>query len=1183
MRDMQCIQGEWWVSASAADAVLAASGKAWTAADLEYADDPENHPQCIDLPGGTQYGKRAERSHGKTLAHGSGTKEEGQRLPTPFLSYAKRVAIPAEYQGQRIFLTLDMTRYHVTVSIDGRQLAHYVGGLEPHRFDITEYVTPGEDALLLITVGDTGVSGKRQFDPYNYTGTRLPTCKEIENNLAHPVNYGGADRAVGKVTVEALPPVRVEYVFAQPRVSRGELDYLVVVTNDSAEKLDLHVKSEVPGTKTLIEETVTLKAKSTMQLQATVSWPDAILWDLDTPHLYDLVTTLTVGEDTLDVHHDYFGFREFTINGHSFYLNGKKIHLYGNSGHVGPKQHAMSLEEKIAFLRAWKDQGHIVHIRLHARPQDKRWVEAADRVGMLITTETALWTTGFHSFDWVDSEEACRENVATHFLEALVRRDRNNPSVVIWSLSNEMSPITPGDLRNPKMAAMTRVFKAIIAQTAREDDTRIIQMSSAMDFIGNLAMYNLHYPKGWQAYPDYPNTAYWLDSSFLFHWYGPSREEMPAWSWRKDKPLFLGEFLCIYGATPDNISTLIGERAFENGREDGKRLIAYVGNDHDLEEFDGGLTLANAKTWAMEVQAYRRQDVSGFCAWAFVLGDEPDVQKMLARPDVAAHTQAIRPLAVLDHGYRTQYFSRDDIAMPLSIHNDTRQPRELALRCEILRDGQVIAVDVRPAAVYGPAENLTFTNRFRAPEVTEKSALQYRATLTSGKEIVDQWTKTLTIRPKAAEQDLPEDCAFYDPQGTLAAVLAQRGLAGATCLRSLDPLALGRFRALWLDFQTAGLRLDDWQQIRQAVSQFARDGGCVILDHPPLPLDGLPIDVQNFRGFAEDDRLEITYAYPGAPHHPVTKPFSEEDFALWGDDYYVARRCYETPQEGNALPLLLAGRDSLGLTATPLLEIRYGAGSYLVTSLEIFPKLLEEPRASDVLAALAAYRPQRSGKQVGVCLAKETMGVLRQVGYLGENSTLGEALQAELALIDGSQLDSSMLPKIGAMLTAGKTVYLHGLEVEQTRGVLAALGLPGEVVDGAARPREFDTVRHTHPLTDGLANNYLYWIVDKALVPPWTQAPLHPRPATALIKLGAGTPAVQLTQRGAVTVYSAGTGTLIIDNLQWQLPGFDEPERPRRYATCLLTNLGVPLTRGVEKRMAEDFETAEDRRERGFF
>ena len=69
----------------------------------------------------------------------------------------------------------------------------------------------------------------------------------------------------------------------------------------------------------------------------------------------------------------------------------------------------------------------------------------------------------------------------------------------------------------------------------------------------------------------------------------------------------------------------------------------------------------------------------------------------------------------------------------------------------------------------------------------------------------------------------------------------------------------------------------------------------------------------------------------------------------------------------------------------------------------------------------------------------------------------------------------------------------------------------------------------------------------------------------------------------SVTIYRLGSGTLVIDNLQWQQPNFDEPERPRRYLMTLLTNLGVPLSPGATKRMSEDFETEAERRERGHF
>lgn len=1182
MRDLVSLAADWWVSPSATDAARAACGP-WNAVDLEFAEDPENHPRQIPLPGGPQYGKRPRAGHATTALPADAAfvghtpaAADGKRLPSPFLSYARRVRIPQTWAGQRIHLLLDNVRYHVTVQVDGRHVCHYVGGLEPHRLDITGFVRPGSDALLLITVGDSGVSGHRVFDPYHYTGTRLPTCKEIENNLVHPVIYGGADRAVGQVSLEALPPVRVDYVFADPKVSRGLLRYTLALVNDTDTVAAVRVRSEAVGARSLVDETAQIPARGTTRLVREIPWADAVLWDLDNPHLYELRTALTAAADgaALDEHTETFGFREFTIDGHSFSLNGKKIHLHGQSGHTSPDQDTQSLEEKIAFLRTWKEHGNIVHFRLHGKPQHRDWVRAADRVGLLVTTETALWTTGFHSFDWVGSEEACHENVRRHFLEALVRRDRNSPSVVIWSLSNEMSPITPFDLENPKMAAMTRVFERILAETAAEDDSRVVQMSSAMDFVGRLRMYNLHYPKNWQAFPDYPHTAYWLDGSFLFPWYGPRRRELPSWGWRKDKPLYFGEFTCVFGATPDNQASIVGDAAFEQA--------------------DFGTALVNEKLWPLEIHAYRRLDVSGFCAWACMFpghGSHYNVAEHLREPYVAAHTRALRPVAVLQHTYRTDYFAGDEIALELSVHNDTRHDLTLELDCELRSGSRVLWRERMPARRFGPAESLAFTNRCRAPAVERRTPLRYRAVLRSGRRVLDRWDKPLVVWPEDARLRLPAGFVVYDPDGEVTARLTARGLRGARFARSLAELqALRGVRTIWFAFDLAKIHLAEWQALRRWVDGFVLGGGVAVLDHAPdAVLARLPVEVRNGRGYAPADRLEITYAYNLAPQHPALAGFTDADLSLWGTDYYLAHRTYETPQEGNSVPLLAAGTDRAGLTTTPLLEISHGAGRFLLSSLEILQKLRETPVAVRLLAAVARYRPAALPTSAGLCVGPDTLRVLREVGLAGDDAlaaTAAVALAAPVALIDGERFTPADTERVRVALAAGHTVCLHALSTDQTRALLQALGLPGEVLPGTAAPGEFDTFRHTHPLANGMTSNYLYWIVNKAKVAPWTRAPLHPEPATALLRLPPRTDAAaaaQITRRGAVTVYRVAAGTLVLDHLRWQLADFDEPERPRRYVARLLTHLGIPLTRGADKRLGEEFETEAERRERGHF
>ncbi len=124
--------------------------------------------------------------------------------------------------------------------------------------------------------------------------------------------------------------------------------------------------------------------------------------------------------------------------------------------------------------------------------------------------------------------------------------------------------------------------------------------------------------------------------------------------------------------------------------------------DVAFEEPDGGTRLVKEKLWPLEVKAYRRLDVSGFCAWSFALGEITRWMSCWRVRDVAAHTLAVRPLAVLDHSYRTAYFAGDEVAIELSVHNDSRAEQRLAVSCEVRKDGEVCWRETMPARRYGP-------------------------------------------------------------------------------------------------------------------------------------------------------------------------------------------------------------------------------------------------------------------------------------------------------------------------------------------------------------------------------------------------------------------------------------------------------------------------------------------------
>ena len=308
----------------------------------------ENYPLKTNLPAPQRYGRRDAGSPNDAPGKGGG----GRRVASRFVTYARVLPVPAAWAGHTVFLDLNNARYYAKVQIDGQPVAQFTGGLEPHRIDITPYLTPGKSAMLCVTVGDKGIAAIKPFDPAsNRNGAN--------DNLTFAPNIWYANvRDLNEASVDAVPNVHTDYVFANPKVSLGKLFYTVMLVNDSHTDWKGHVQSEAVGAKRLVDEEVVVPANSTKKIYHEIPWADAIPWDLDTPHLYDLKTTLTARGKLVDVQTDYFGFREFAIRGADFYLNGKKIHLLGQSGHVHPAQDQMSLEAKIRFLRGQGDRPH---------------------------------------------------------------------------------------------------------------------------------------------------------------------------------------------------------------------------------------------------------------------------------------------------------------------------------------------------------------------------------------------------------------------------------------------------------------------------------------------------------------------------------------------------------------------------------------------------------------------------------------------------------------------------------------------------------------------------------------------------------------------------------------------------------------------------------------------------------
>ena len=211
---------------------------------------------------------------------------------------------------------------------------------------------------------------------------------------------------------------------------------------------------------------------------------DISLWSPDSPTLYTLQVELLHGGRVTDTVRRQVGFRSFTCDDRRFYLNGRPIFLTGVCRHemVGDYGHTVPMDEIERDLRMIKAAG-CNFVRLVHYPHDRRVVEAADRIGLLISEEPGLW--------WSDTSVPEIRRDSLEVLRRTVRRDRNSPSVAFWLCFNECE--------------FTEEYLREAARICREEDpTRLVSGANCMNEEDTKKYYDLC---GFDFYTTHPYGA----------------------------------------------------------------------------------------------------------------------------------------------------------------------------------------------------------------------------------------------------------------------------------------------------------------------------------------------------------------------------------------------------------------------------------------------------------------------------------------------------------------------------------------------------------------------------------------------------------------------------------------------------------------------------------------------------
>lgn len=381
--------------------------------------------------------------------------------------------LPWGWQGQRLLIRFNAVSYLAEVWLNGERLGEHEGGHLPFVFDITGRVRDVGNMLVVRVDGQllpdrvppgglsglTGATfGRADFPDTNFDF--FPFC-----GIERPVLiYTEPREAIADLTVTT----RIEG-------SNGRVWVNIVHTPGDA----LSARVTLTGHGAEIAADVDLPGKSA---EITLTVPRAALWSPDTPNLYDLRVELRRGDTTIDCYALPVGIRTISVDGDRLLLNGQPVRLLGFGRHedfpvVGKGMLPALIVKDYALLR-WVGANSF---RTTHYPYSEQMMDLADRLGFMVIDETPAVGLFFFETGLDQRNRLCHQ-----MIREMIDRDKNHPSVILWSLANEPHTSRPEArraydqdltvLEHPSRPEAVASFKAMADLAHHLDPTRPVTL-----------------------------------------------------------------------------------------------------------------------------------------------------------------------------------------------------------------------------------------------------------------------------------------------------------------------------------------------------------------------------------------------------------------------------------------------------------------------------------------------------------------------------------------------------------------------------------------------------------------------------------------------------------------------------------------------------------------------------------
>lgn len=330
--------------------------------------------------------------------------------------YYKILDIPANWKHKRVFIEFDGAMSHARVFINGNYTGQWPYGYSSFGFDITDQIKPGEVNELVVRLENKPYASRWYPGAGLYRNVRL-----LATNPIHIPQWGTY------ITTPAFES------------GNGEVQITTSIVNTTTEDTQLELITEIyDHNHNLVARTESaIQVKDTLVQKQSLTVQTPQLWSPESPVLYKAVSKIQKNNQLVDQYESVFGFRYFEFTSDAgFFLNGKNRKLKGVCLHhdLGPLGAAVNKSAIRRQLTILQEMGCNA-IRTSHNPPAPELLDLADEMGFLVIDEAFdEWEVekienGYHLLwdDWAEKD-----------LAAMIHRDRNHPSVIMWSLGNEL-------------------------------------------------------------------------------------------------------------------------------------------------------------------------------------------------------------------------------------------------------------------------------------------------------------------------------------------------------------------------------------------------------------------------------------------------------------------------------------------------------------------------------------------------------------------------------------------------------------------------------------------------------------------------------------------------------------------------------------------------------------------------